>query len=137
MKKLAKTIIAVLMVMTMLFTGIVASASETSVIPRLENTSKHSLTFEISGNNGIAQVIYRGNNEFARADVHVKLEKRFLLAFWNDVGEWSASSTNQSDTLSHAFALDGSGRYRATITLTVIGNDGSVDSVEEIIKRDL
>ncbi len=137
MKKLAKTIIAVLMVMTMLFTGIVASASETSVIPRLGNTNKHSLTFTISGNNGIVLAKYTGESTFARADVHVKLEKRFLLAFWNDVGEWSASSTNQSDTLSHIFALDGSGRYRATITLTITGSDGSVDSVEEIIKRDL
>lgn len=137
MKKLAKTIIAVLMVMTMLFTGIVASASETSVIPRLGNAINYVVRFEISDNCGETQVTYNGESTFARADVHVKLEKRFLLAFWNDVGEWSASSTNRNDTLSHVFALDGSGRYRATITLTITGNDGSVDSVEEVVKRDL
>lgn len=137
MRNSIKTIIAVLMAMTMLFTGIVASASETSVIPRLGNTSEHSLTFTISGNNGIVRATYEGDTNFAKADVHVKLEKRFLLAFWNDVGEWSASSTNRDDNLSHVFALDDSGRYRATITLTITGSDGSVDSAEEIIKRDL
>ena len=137
MRKLTKTIIGLLMALTMLFTGIVASASETSVTPRLGNVINYNTYFAISDNYGEVQVTYKGESTFARADVHVKLEKRFLLAFWNDVGEWSASSTNQSDTLSHVFALDGSGRYRATITLTITGNDGSVDSVEEIIKRDL
>ena len=137
MRKLTKTIIGLLMALTMLFTGIVASASETSVTPRLGNTTNYATYFEVVGDYGIVETTYSGESTFARADVHVKLEKRFLLAFWNDVGEWSASSTNRNDTLSHAFALDGSGRYRATITLTVIGNDGSVDSVEEVIKCDL
>jgi hypothetical protein len=56
-----------------------------------------------------------------------------LLAFWNDVDEWSTSSSTAYATLSYTFALDGKGTYRATFTLDVTGNDGTVETVTDSI----
>ena len=64
----------------------------------------------------------------------MKLEKRFLFVFWNYVDEWSSSSTELNGDFFHTFTLDGSGTYRATFTLLITGNDGTVDTIEQVIE---
>ena len=69
-----------------------------------------------------------------RADLTVKVQKRFLLVFWNDVSEWSASSTDIDGYFVNTLPLNGSGTYRANITLTITGSNGTVDTITDTIE---
>lgn len=140
MKKHSTIIISILLALILATTNITASAAETSIdynngiMPFLEHVSNSSFDFSALSDGGHVSVSYNGNDSFVRADVSVKVEKRFLLVFWNDVGEWSASSTDLYGSFYHIFSLNGSGTYRATITLTITGSDGTVDTITEEIE---
>lgn len=140
MKKHSTIIISILLALILATTIITASAAETSIdynngiMPCLEHVSNSSFDFSALSSGGHVSVSYNGNDSFVRADVSVKVEKRFLLVFWNDVGEWSASSTDPYGSFYHIFSLNGSGTYRATITLTITGSDGTVDTITEEIE---
>ena len=134
MKKIAKTLIAIFLIAIMGMTSITAFASSESPSPRLSHMSNGSFSFSATANGGYADVSYYGYDSFVRADLTVKIEKRFLLVFWNDVCEWSASSTDLNGIFYTTLPLDGSGTYRATFTLLITGNDGTVDTIEQVIE---
>ena len=127
MKKITKTLIAILLIAVMSMTNVVAFATEGTINPRLSHTSNGGFSFAIFDNVGYIDVTYYGYDSFVRADLNVKVQKRFLLVFWNDVYEWNASSTEIDGYFYHEFDLNGSGMYRAKMTLTVTGNDGTAD----------
>jgi hypothetical protein len=124
-------------------TSITSSASEIQpnyndgIMPCLEHISNAEFSFSALSDGGHVSVSYDGYNSFVRADVTVKVEKRFLLVFWNDVDEWSASSTNPYGVFYHLFTLNGNGTYRATVTLTITGSDGTVDTITDEIESKL
>ena len=134
MKKITKTLIAILLIAIMGMNSVTAFASSESPSPRLSHMSDGTFTFSATDEGGYANVVYYGYESFVRADLTVKVEKRFLLFFWNDVDEWSASSTEIDGHFYHVFTLEGSGKYRATFTLLVTGNDGTVDTIERVIE---
>ena len=134
MKKITKTLIAIFLIAIMSMTNVVSFASNESPSPRLSHTSNGSFTFVATSDGGYVDVTYYGYDSFVRADLTVKIEKRFLLVFWNDVCEWSASSTDLNGIFYTTLPLDGSGTYRATFTLKVTGNDGTVDTIEQVIE---
>ena len=134
MKKITKMIIAVVLIAIMGMTNITAFASEDLLSPRLSHANDCSFVFSATSNGGYADVTYYGYDSFVRADITVKVEKRFLLVFWNYVDEWSATSTETSGNFFHTFTLNGSGTYRATFTLKITGNDGTVDTITSEIK---
>ncbi len=143
MKKITRPTIALLLVLIISMTSITASASGTvpdyneGIMPCLEHVSNSSFDFLALSDGGHVSVSYNGNDSFVRADVSVKVEKRFLLVFWNDVGEWSTSSTDPYGSFYHIFALNGKGTYRATITLTITGSDGTTDTITNEIESKL
>ena len=96
--------------------------------------STNIFNFTATADGGYADAEYYGYDSFVRADLTVKVEKRFLLVFWNDIGELSVSSTEKNEYFFHTFALNGSGTYRAIFTLKITGNDGTVDTVEQMIE---
>ena len=134
MKKITKSLIAVFLMAILSMTSITAFASDATPSPRLSHMTDGSFTFSATSNGGYADVTYYGNGSFVRADLTVKVEKNFLFFFWNEVGTWSASSTELNGDFFHTFALDGSGTYRATFTLRITGNDGTVDTIERTIE---
>ena len=134
MKKITKTLIAILLIAIMGMNSVTAFASSEAPSPRLSHMSDGTFTFSATDEGGYANVFYYGYESFVRADITVKVEKRFLLFFWNDVDEWSASSTEIDGQFYHVFTLEGSGKYRATFTLLVTGNDGTVDTIERVIE---
>ena len=140
MKKITKTLVAVLLVAIMCMTNVTAFASETQtdenvgIMPRLSHTAGGVFSFSATEDGGYALAKYDGYDSFVRADLTVKVEKRFLWAFWNEVDEWSASSTDLNGSFYHIFELNGSGTYRALFTLTITGNDGTVDIVTDTIQ---
>ena len=134
MKKRMKLLCAAILSVIMMMSGTTAFASEGQITPRYNNVGSCNLGFDATSGSGVASVVYNGYSGFARADVTVKVQKRFLLVIWTNVGEWSSSSTNANGYFHHVFALNGSGTYRATITLTVTGVNGTVDTITETIE---
>ena len=129
MKKITKVLVAILLVVVMSMTNVVAFASEGEINPRLSHTGHGGFTFAAVDNVGYIGVTYYGYPSFVRADLNVKVQKRFLLVFWNDVYEWNASSTVLNGEFYHEFDIEKTGMYRANFTLLVTGNDGTVDTI--------
>ena len=134
MKKITKPLIAILLLVIMCMTNITAFASNEEIMPRLSHMSDGSFSFAATADGGYVDVTYHGYDSFVRADLTVKIEKRFLLVFWNEVSSWSASSTQIDGEFYNTLPLDGSGTYRATFTLTITGNDGTVDTIPDVIQ---
>ena len=129
MKKITKTLIAILLMAVMSMTHVVASAAEEGISPRLSHTENGGFSFAAYDNIGHMDATYYGYDSFVRADLNVKIQKRFLLVFWSDIYEWNTSSTEIEGHFYHECELNGSGMYRAKFTLTVTGNDGTVDTI--------
>lgn len=114
-----------------------AATGNYHIVPYHLNVDKCNVYFYVQ--NDVANIIidYFGKSStFLRADVTVKIQKRFLLTFWKDVdigcanNEWKDSSIFLNGTFSQSFAVDGSGYYRALITVKFYGTTGVVDTVE-------
>ena len=140
MKKITKAFLIILLSVIMSLTSIPAFASEVEtdenagIVPCLSHASGGVFSFSATEDGGYTLAKYEGYDSFVRADLTVKVEKRFLWAFWNEVDEWSASSTELWGNFYHIFELNGSGTYRAHFTLTITGNDGTVDIVTDTIQ---
>lgn len=134
MKKITKTLVAIFLIAIMSLTSLTAFASEGSISPRLSHADNATCSFSATSTGGYINVRYYGLDSFVRADLTVKIQKRFLLVFWNDVTEWSASSTEIEGQFLHTFSLNGSGTYKATFTLTITGNNGTVDTITDTIE---
>ncbi len=134
MRKITKTLVAIFLIAILSMTSITSFASEEGISPRLSHMSDGSFTFSATADGGYIDVTYEGYDSFVRADLTVKIEKRFLLVFWNDIDTWSATNTERYGDFEHTFTLDGSGKYRATFTLLITGNDGTVDTIEQVIE---
>ena len=134
MRKITKTLLITLLTLIMCFNAMSVGASAAEIEPRLSHVNSVDFTFTASESGGRTLITCYGYDSFERIDVNVKLQKRFLLVFWNDVDEWNASSTDPYAILAHTFALNGTGMYRATFTVTVTGSDGTVDVITETIE---
>ena len=135
MRKITKTLVAILLIAVLSMTSITSFASDEGIAPRLSHVDRANFSFSATANGGYIDVTYYGYDSFVRADLTVKIEKRFLLFFWTDVDTWSASNTNIYGYFVHTFNLTDSGTYRATFTLTITGNNGTVDTIPSVIEN--
>ena len=95
-----------------------------------------SFSFDATSSVGYIAATYTGYDvSFVSAKLTVTVEKRFLWAFWNDVGTWTTTSTDIHGNFYHEMTLNGSGTYRATFVLEVTGTDGTVDVVDMVIEN--
>ena len=137
MRKITKTLVAVLLIAILSMTNVMAFATEAEISPRLSHMENGGFSFAATNDVGYIDVTYYGYDSFVRADLNVKVQKRFLLVFWNDVYEWNASSTEIDGDFVHQFDItNGSGMYRAQFTLLITGNDGTVDTVTSTIENE-
>ena len=134
MKKITKALVAILLIAILSMTSVTAFASNEGISPRLSHANHATFSFAATANGGYIDVSYLGYDSFVRADLTVKIEKQFLLFFWNEVTTWSGSSTEVDGEFYDTLPLNGSGTYRATFTLTITGNDGTVDTIPSEIK---
>ena len=137
MKKTIKSILLILMSLLLCVASIPVYASEeqNQITPRLSHMDGASFTFDATSSIGYIGTTYTGYAvSFVSAKLTVTVEKRFLWAFWNDVGTWTTTSTDIHGNFYHEMSLNGSGTYRATFTLEVTGTDGTVDVVESVIE---
>ena len=140
MKKTTKSFLIICLALIMLLTNMPVYASNNvsnsgTITPRWSHVNNVIFSFQATSSGGYIDVSYDGyEDSFAKANVHVKLQKKFLLVFWTDVDEWSSSSTDAYGLLSHVFELNGTGTYRAIFTFEVTGTDGSVDNLTDTIE---
>lgn len=141
MRKITKILLATCLALVLLFTGMPITAlaasndTEATISPRFSHLINVQFGFLATSSGGHTNVSYLGSaDSFSKADIHVKLQKKFLLVFWTDVDEWSVSSTEYEDDLSHSFTLNGTGTYKATLTFTATGTDGTVDTYTDTIE---
>ena len=145
MKKFFKTSLTLLLTFAVLLSGTVVVFAEGNsqeimlVMKSRHNTISH--LFITDTNKATVNVRYGADSStFQKATVTVRIEKRFWLVFWNEVdigytnNEWTASSTNPSGVLSNTFTVNGTGMYRAHITLVITGNNGQQDVIEETLQ---
>ena len=138
MKKTLKSTILVILSLLMCLASmpVCATESENQITPRLSHMDDASFSFDATSSVGYIAATYTGYDaSFVSAKLTVTVEKRFLWAFWNDVGTWTATSTDLDGVFYHEMSLNGSGTYRATFVLEVTGTDGTVDVVDGVIEN--
>lgn len=146
MKKFLKRFMVALLTISILATnGIAVSATQVEddqISPYYTNCNKCVFSFNvIDPGKAHINITYSAINDvFREAQITVKIQKRFLLIFWNtiDIGlpnnEWTATSTDIDGYFYNCFDVDGTGTYRAIFTVEIIGIDGSVDLIEDTIE---
>jgi hypothetical protein len=136
MKTKLKPWLLFLLIGTMLLAyAISAYAEDAGISPRLTNMDSSSMHFAVIDNTAEVYVSYIGRSStFLRAEVSVKIEKKVLLLFWKDISEWTSTNTAVIGHFLNTSTADGSGTYRATITLTVYGTNGVNDVIENTIE---
>ena len=139
MKKIVKTLMLVSLAMIMCLTSvpIYASEAENGISPRLSHTNSASFSFDATSSVGYIYANYTGvAASFVSAKLTVKVEKRFLLVFWNEVDTWTSTSTDIDGSFYYEMPFDGKGTYyRATFTLEVTGIDGTVEVIDSVIEN--
>lgn len=139
MNKLLKKVMAILIacVVIMACTLQALAANDNEIMPFYINAEECYADFMVE--DGVANVsirYYGSSTEFLKAEISVKIQKRFLLVFWNDVdigytnNEWTASSTALNGVFSKSFSVNNTGYYRALITVKIYGTSGEVDTIE-------
>ena len=130
----------VLMVNTFLVSASASTdsdSSNTGVTPRWTNCVTVNTNFGVA--NGVAQCFidyFADETVFTHAVLTVTVQKRFLLAFWKDVDDWSVTSYEHSAYYFANIPVDGKGKYRCHFYLEFYGNTGEVDIVEHTNKYD-
>ena len=140
MKKIAKSLIAIFLIAIMSMANVTAFAANEQananegIMPCLSHMEDAAFSFAATKDGGYIDVTYSGYDSFVRADITIKIERRYLWVIWTEVDTWSASSTEVDGEFVHTFELTGSATYRATFTLLITGNDGTVDTIERVIE---
>ena len=116
--------------------------SARNVSPRLTNCYQCIFTFQVlDPSEAHVGVTYAAKADvFTQAKLTVKIQKKFLLLFWQtvDIGttndEWVAYSSAINGQFYNYFPVDGTGTYRAVFSLEMSGTTGVVDVIEDTIE---
>lgn len=145
-KKLSCICLASILMCLGMIVPICADESEngtSSVSPRYAHCSDCIITFAVSDPDiaSVAVQYYAYSATFREAKITVQIQKRFLGLFWKtvDIGysdnKWVAYCYDTIGYFNNSFAVDGSGTYRANITVEIKGSDGTVDVIEKTVEK--
>lgn len=128
------SLILMLCIMLSFATGVIASADDYGIMPCYNNVVNVKCDFEITNGTAAAKVIYNGYaGSPSKVTAHVLIEKRALLGLiWNDVEEWTVTSTSYNDLLLFDTQV-GKGTYRCTFEVVFEGSGGSSDVITDEI----
>lgn len=115
-----------------------------SAIEPLNSDSNWSkIVFVVDADEAFVTVSYNAKEEgFSQIKISVKIQKKILGLFWKtvDIGildnEWVAYSSDVSGEFYNSFPVDGTGVYRAVVTLKVINTDGTYEEIEKTVEYD-
>lgn len=141
MKKIIVFILTVVLLVNTFLVSVSASTgnalADTGVTPRWTNCVTCDTSFGVIDDNAEIFIDYYAREElFTHAVLTVTVQKRFLLAFWKDMGEWTTTSYEHSAMFTAFIPVDGSGKYRCHFYFEFYGNTGEVDIVEHTNKYD-
>ena len=146
MKKQIRKITRLLLIATLsavlLLSGTLEIYAKTAeeINPYYINVDNTNFNLLVTSSGATFEVNYKGKSTFSRAELSVKLQKKFLGLFWStvDIGEpdnlWTGSSTLKVNTFYDTLPIDGTGTYRAVFTLNIYGTDGNVEEIEEKVE---
>lgn len=138
MKSIIKRWISLWLFCTLLCLSILpAFADEGQPTPRYTNTQDCVMSFAVSSSGASFSVSYvAAQDTFLQAKLTVKLEKKVLGLFWTQVGDtWTSDYCyDYLGYISDTIPADGKGTYRATFKLTVYGNQGIADVIDNTIE---
>ena len=95
------------------------------------NTSNNYTDFYITDSGeALVTYSYEGyNNITTGAEITIKIEKRNLLIFWNDIVEETIVVYGESYEDVYVYQLSKTGTYRCTVTYRVSGTGGADDVI--------
>ena len=128
MKKMLNSFVCVVLLICCMST-IVSSAEGISLYAN--NTNKTTTDFTISNNTATVFISYIGiDGVTTNAVITTKIQKRFLLVFWQDVdgASWTDYSNDTYYVNSHSIEVK-SGTYRALVEYTIYGTGGTADVI--------
>ena len=129
-----KRILAFVLLLCVFITPVYANSDASGeIMPIGEVATSCNYNFVINSS-GIANINfnYLLNENAQSIRIETKIQKRFLLVFWNDVdgGQWTDSFETATGSFSHTLQLEKTGRYRAVFHIYAVGTDSSVDDFE-------
>ena len=109
-----------------------------NITPYYNNTSHTTTAFDITdAGQAIVYVDYTGySGVTTSATIEIKIEKRTLLFFWNDVITETLSVDGYRYDNELYYQLSDTGTYRCTVEYTIYGTGGTADVVtfEDTVK---
>ena len=135
-----KKVVSIILCAVILLSSVVipAFAEEMQMSPRANNVAVTESSFEIIDGNAVMCAMYRGYEGVTTgAHITIKLEKRSLLVFWNDITEFEINHTGVNGAFERIYYSLEDGTYRATITYEISGSGGAADVIEDVIKKSL
>ena len=133
MNKIFKCWIPMLLSCLLLCLSVVPACADGQPTPRYTNTQSCDMFFTVNANGANFSVSYIAlQDTFLRAKLTVKLEKKVLGLFWTQVGDtWTSDYCyDYLGYIADTIPVDGKGTYRATFKLTVYGNQGIADVID-------
>lgn len=113
------------------------ATTENGITPRWTNTGYVNTSFGVADDIAEAFIDYYAREDlFTHAVLKVTVQKRFLLIFWSDVGEWTYTSYENEAYYFAEIPVTDEGMYRAKFYLEFYGNTGAVDVVEHTTEYD-
>ena len=134
MKKLLTLIVCCIIVSSCFPLSV--SAQNDVATPFYNNILSRNTRFDIdSSGNAIVVTSYDGQKGITTgATIKIKIQKRFLLVFWNDVASWTDEATGYYYSNTHSTTVE-SGYYRAQVEYTIYGTGGSPDVITDELER--
>lgn len=126
-----KKILSIIVCMVVLVGCVpIHSFATEKVVPYDNNTLSTYSVFNID-DNGTASIFaeYVGYIGITTgATIKTKIEKRFLLVFWNEVASWTDEVVGDYYSNTHSTTVK-KGTYRATVEYTIRGTGGEPDVI--------
>lgn len=133
-RKLTLSLAIIFVLLAMLPCSVLANG----ITPYYNNTSDTTTAFDITdAGQAIVYVDYTGySGVTTSATIEIKIEKRTLLFFWNDVITETLSVDGYRYDNELYYQLSDTGTYRCTVEYTIYGTGGSADVVtfEDTVK---
>lgn len=134
MKKSFINFICFIVILSCFYT--VAFASDDGISPYFNNVVRTSTDLYIENDIATVMVSYSGySGVTTNAVITTKIQKRFLLVFWQDVegASWTDYATGVYYSNTHSISVK-SGTYRAQVEYTIYGSGGAADVITDEIE---
>ena len=141
-KLLAFVLAMICLLMFFVTTTSAAVAPNDAIMPCYDNVQSGNFNFYVTSDGRLCVAVdYKGvSGVFTQAMISVEIEKRFLGLFWRTVeigypdDVWVEYSSVLNGSFTNIFPADGTGTYRAKITLSISGMFGTDDIIEKTIE---